>query len=1511
MPLGKASGKGKGKCKGKGSDDDDDDVEYASSDDDDGGAAGGPDAFTSSDDDDDESTTPGADALSQSYRDNARALAAGGDALVVARAPLLASLTVKGCETPGAPSRKPFAPLVARGVAWDKTKAGATLGVNRYSLVYRTPGGSAPFVPLTPGMAPPPPVLPVGAAAAKPGPKPFEIPADFKPLVVWEPSAEDLAGNPELPLTRIEVPPRVAHWLRPHQREGVQFLCECVLQQRDFAGQGAILADDMGLGKTLQSVALIYTLLTQGFVSGEPVCRRCIVVCPVSLVANWGNEFVKWLGPGAVNVKALADANKDVIEAGIRDYCNDMRGVQVLVISYDAFRRHVRQLVKRDTDLLVCDEAHRLKNAETSTYKTLDQLKCRRRILLSGTPMQNALTEFFAMVNFTNPGVLGDAGRFSRHFQSPILLGREPFATDKERQKGDDRATELSNIVNQFILRRTNTLLSQHLPPKVIQVVCCALTPLQKAIYRHFQQQQAVLRMIDAADGGGGDDEPRSNSSGEKGGKGSGVQILPFIGLLKSLCNHPKLIYDVRKTSKLPGMNAELDKLFPSDFAAAAGHPKYSGKMDALDRLLCEVKAKTDDKFVLISNYTQTLDLFEALCKFRGWPFLRVDGSTTIKKRQERVDELGKAGNNYFCFLLSSKAGGCGLNLIGANRLVLFDPDWNPAVDKQAAARVWRDGQKKRCFVYRFLAAGSIEEKVYQRQLSKEGLADVMGGNNTEAQVSRDDLRDLFTYAEGTRSTTHDTLKCTCLTPLEAADAAAAGGKRVVYAQPNKCKAHAAPPRKRMSDDDNGGDGSDGDDDKDDPSSQSSIDSTDADAKAARALAGGVPDPGSDGSGSGTGAGGPPGLRLLWGQRGAPAEDDLANWAHHASVQTVPDPVMRLTHSSIYKPPASSASAAKNLSVAAMGASGGGGGGAGRALMLPARTSTRIAVAASAPKVNSFGSVAHRAGSGSGESDSDVDIIADRPAPDAVPASAPAVAVAGADASAKPATPGASGVRGKGMTPLTPITAPAGSGYEPVVFVFSCEVSGKAITGKVEELNRRATAMSSLPPVPKKDLAAADDDADAEDDADYVPPPEVAAAVEAAKANSDGTGHDDGDGGGFGGDNGGDDNTGNDGGDGGDGDGKAGKKKCGRSSRKKTEPPAPIVARPPPSMDGPKNRLPPHLVKSPPPGAVAEPEAPKLTKAEKAAAAKEAREAKKAAAVAAKAAKLAAKAADAGAGSGSDSGSDDDDANGDDNDDDNSNNNNQDGDGEQEVAEAVDEVKDVGADATTAAPAAAAPVAKRPRLSASPPPAAARKAPAAAATVIDNGGDDGDDDDDGVAAFADFASLPAPAPASRTALATDASGLSQSSTAVTVGLSSQSQSQRPALPLPRRIADSQEAMELSSSDSESEAEAGAGVKRGARGSAAAVVAAAATGARRGKRPAAGADEHKSPSPAPVSRSSSSGGDKTDKARVRRGGSALASLHKQLSDSASARSGLTRPPGVSASDWTAMMTAMAD
>ena len=491
-----------------------------------------------------------------------------------------------------------------------------------------------------------------------------------------------------------------------------------------------------------------------------PMAKKIIVVCPTSLIGNWDNEINKWLTGGKIRTCPLEQGPK--VKSNIDGFLGNWgTSPQVLIVSYETFRTHANKFRKPGScDLLICDEAHRLKNDATMTNQCLDALPCRRRILLSGTPMQNDLGEFYAMVNFINPGVLGEQAYFRRHFERPCLAGREPDATDSQRARGQARSDELSAIVNDFIIRRTNELLSAHLPPKLIQIVCCKLSPLQVTLYEHYAAKQKERLHID---GGGG------QTVREKGG----ASTLCGINTLKKLCNHPKLVYD-----EMTGYNEEskaatadfheLAHVFPPGFSSGRNQRsefgdliEYSGKFAVLDRLLYYLRTQTKDRIVLVSNYTQTLDLFQQLCRCRDYPVIRLDGSVGVAKRTKLVNALNDMSRDEFVFLLSSKAGGCGLNLVGANRLVLFDPDWNPANDKQAAARVWRDGQTKKVYEYRFLATGSIEEKVYQRQLSKEGLASVVSSDQkqTASSFSRDELKDLFTLRPQCASDTLDSFK--------------------------------------------------------------------------------------------------------------------------------------------------------------------------------------------------------------------------------------------------------------------------------------------------------------------------------------------------------------------------------------------------------------------------------------------------------------------------------------------------------------------------------------------------------------------------------------------------------------------------------------------------------------------------------------------------------------------------------------------------------------------------------
>jgi DNA repair and recombination RAD54-like protein len=548
----------------------------------------------------------------------------------------------------------------------------------------------------------------------------------------------------ERPKVPVVIDPKLAKVLRPHQIEGVKFMYKCVTGMIEEKANGCIMADEMGLGKTLQCITLMWTLLKQSPDAGKSTIEKAIIVCPSSLVKNWANELIKWLGPDAIQPFAIdGKASKEELIQQLRQWAIATgRAVTrpVIIVSYETLRLYVDELKNTKIGLMLCDEGHRLKNGDSQTFTALNGLNVSRRVILSGTPIQNDLTEYFSLISFANPGLLGTRLEFRKKYEIPILRGRDAAGSDKDREKGDASVRELLSVVNKFIIRRTNDILSKYLPVKYEHVVFCNLAPFQLDLYNHFISSPDIKALL----------------------RGKGSQPLKAIGMLKKLCNHPDLL---NLPDDLPG----CENFWPDDYVPKDGRgrdrdikPWYSGKMQVLDRMLARIRQDTNDKIVLISNYTQTLDMFDKLCRHRGYGSLRLDGTMNVTKRQKLVDKFNDPEGSEFIFLLSSKAGGCGLNLIGANRLLLFDPDWNPAADQQALARVWRDGQKKDCFVYRFIATGTIEEKIFQRQSHKQSLSScvVDSAEDVERHFTLDSLRELFQYRASTTSDTHDTFKC-------------------------------------------------------------------------------------------------------------------------------------------------------------------------------------------------------------------------------------------------------------------------------------------------------------------------------------------------------------------------------------------------------------------------------------------------------------------------------------------------------------------------------------------------------------------------------------------------------------------------------------------------------------------------------------------------------------------------------------------------------------------------------
>lgn len=342
------------------------------------------------------------------------------------------------------------------------------------------------------------------------------------------------------------------------------------------------------------------------------------------------------------------------------------------------------------------------------------------------------------MINFVNPGILGEYSHYKRTYETPIVLAQQPAAVQWTKDLGAERALALNEVTKAFVLRRTQEVNNQYLPDKQEFVVFCKPSELQELL------TNKALEFYGA------------NVSDRQSG-----DVTPFhiINMLKKICNHPSLLM----TASMPNsLHQYLQEFIPPSDELG---PFDSGKLLVLQTMLHELIEKRE-KLVLVSNYTKTLNMFQELLQYFGYKFCRLDGTTQSAARQQIVERFNDRHNDTFVFLLSAKAGGVGLNLTGASRLVLFDADWNPSTDLQAMSRIWRDGQKKGVYIYRFITNGTIEEKIFQRQISKASLSscvvDQRSADSTP-KLSDEELKDLFTMQDsfGTCST-HALLECGC-----------------------------------------------------------------------------------------------------------------------------------------------------------------------------------------------------------------------------------------------------------------------------------------------------------------------------------------------------------------------------------------------------------------------------------------------------------------------------------------------------------------------------------------------------------------------------------------------------------------------------------------------------------------------------------------------------------------------------------------------------------------------------
>jgi SNF2 family DNA or RNA helicase len=518
----------------------------------------------------------------------------------------------------------------------------------------------------------------------------------------------------------IFIEPFIQNKLRSYQIEGVKFMYDCISGKKVPGYNGCILADSMGLGKTLSTLTLLYTL-TKKNASYTSGIKKGIIICPATLIENWESEVYKWFGNKLACTVCIG--NKNAKTKKIEQFIKT--NIPLLIISYEKFADFFSSLNKV-CDIIVLDEGHKLKNHTAQKYQAIDGVRCLKRIILTGTPLQNYIREFFNCINLVNRNILGTWESFRTRYANVILKSQEPDAPEIVKICAAEVSEKLWDTTQKFMLRRTGDVVKHGLPPKHEYIVFLKILPLQETLYLSFLHSSIVDEVIQY---------------------GFNEDILALITILRKIINHPDLVYFTEPKSQaikkdwIIAMN-----LFPPDYKSLSTRLEFSPKMQFVMELT-EQCQKNSEKLIVVSNFTKTLDIIEKYYKFSKYQFIRLDGKTPTDKRFAIV----KSFNEHYqstVMLLSSKTGGCGLNLIGASRLIMFDADWNPSNDKQAMARIWREGQKKDVHVYRLISLGTIEEKIFQRQTSKEKLSlHVIDAKKASSKFTTEFIKKIFTYS--------------------------------------------------------------------------------------------------------------------------------------------------------------------------------------------------------------------------------------------------------------------------------------------------------------------------------------------------------------------------------------------------------------------------------------------------------------------------------------------------------------------------------------------------------------------------------------------------------------------------------------------------------------------------------------------------------------------------------------------------------------------------------------------
>lgn len=444
--------------------------------------------------------------------------------------------------------------------------------------------------------------------------------------------------------------------MRDYQLEGLNWLLKM-----HYCNINGILADEMGLGKTLQTISLISQLIL------ENETTPSIIIVPKSTLSNWVKEFKKWSPTVEVFEFYAAQAERELLRPRIPR----TNSYNVLLSTYETVMAEKNLLKGVKWNYLIIDEAHRIKNEKSVLSQVVRLFDTRHRLLITGTPLQNNLQELWALLNFLMPSIFSSSHDFNEWFDiSNITLNDQNFMI-----------IQLHKILRPFMLRRLKREVETKLPPKKELYVFLSMTDLQRDLYRKI-----LTRNIDVL-----------NGFGEK------SQLMNTIMQLRKTCNHPYLFESVE-----PG----------PPFIDGEHLIEASMKFKFLDRLIPRIIAK-GSKILIFTQMTRLLDILDDFMNFRGYKFCRIDGSTHYIDRENQIEKFQAEGSDVHIFLLSTRAGGLGINLHAANTVIIYDSDWNPQVDIQAQDRAHRIGQTKVVTIYRFITEGTVEEKICERAARK------------------------------------------------------------------------------------------------------------------------------------------------------------------------------------------------------------------------------------------------------------------------------------------------------------------------------------------------------------------------------------------------------------------------------------------------------------------------------------------------------------------------------------------------------------------------------------------------------------------------------------------------------------------------------------------------------------------------------------------------------------------------------------------------------------------------